>query len=120
MIGVNGDSYGYWERRYTPELIDTIHARNTNSYMYVLNGLPYPNNTDPLIVNQLYSFNEMLDSIVAFKLASGWNIRLVDAFSALAPDSVFNPVLFYDNLHPNEAGYEILAQEILNVMKNDW
>jgi lysophospholipase L1-like esterase len=119
MIGVN-DNYSYWEQRYTSAIIDTLHNRNTDSYIYVLNGLPYPDQYPQSSIDAMYSFNRMLDSIVTTKQSDSWNIRLVDAFKAIAPDSAFNQELFYDQLHPDEAGYAVIADEILKVMRQDW
>jgi len=119
MVGVNGD-YGYWERYYTRQIVDTLLARNPESYAYVLNGLPFPDTVSSYRLSRLYAFNDMLDTLIANRQAQGLHVRLVDAYTAFAPDSSFNEALFFDEFHPNQSGYDVLAGEVLRVMKLDW
>jgi hypothetical protein len=119
MIGVNGDYYGFWERYYTSALLDAIYRRDRNSSIYVLNGLPLPDTLDVEYHDRLASFNVMLETMVADWQAGGRDIHLVDAFTALAPDSLFPSEYIMDKLHPNRAGYDILGREIIEVMRDD-
>lgn len=116
MIGVNGDYYTFWERYYTTALLSAINERNPEANLYVLNGLQVPDTVSAERQQRLEAFNLMLESLVADWRAAGRNIHLVDAFSALAPDSLFHPEYFADAIHPNRAGYDILGHEILKAM----
>jgi hypothetical protein len=78
---------------------------------------------DSMFKVNLPTFDRMLDSVVTDRRQK-WTSRgetgvwLVDAYSALAalPDSVQNPAYFADFLHPNQAGYDRLAAQILKTM----
>jgi lysophospholipase L1-like esterase len=115
MIGVNGltetDPY------YTPVLIDSMHARNPKAYLYVLNALPLPDSVGSDALEALGSFNGMLAAEIAQRKSRGWNIYPVDAFSAIAPDSVFPTSLMTDFVHPNQAGYDKIGAELVRVMR---
>ncbi|MBD3390590.1 MAG: hypothetical protein GF418_01095 [Chitinivibrionales bacterium] len=120
MVGVNGDMYGYWERYYSRKLIDSVLVRNTDAFLYILGGLPLPDTVASYRHTRLYSFNDMLDSLAGARRDEGYNTRYVDAFSAVAPDSTFDSTLFVDMLHPNQDGYDRIAEEILRVMRDDF
>jgi lysophospholipase L1-like esterase len=120
MIGVNGNYYGYWERYYTPQLIDSIYERNHAAYIYVLNGLALPDTMSTYIHARTDYFNESLDILEDQYRAQGRNLRVVNAFEAMTIDSSFNAGLFCDELHPNPAGYKALADAIIKTMRQDW
>jgi hypothetical protein len=111
--------------------IDSMHARNPNSEIYVFNGLPFPADTgagftstlDSAFTKYLPVFNHMLDSVVTARRqtwqANGQGgIWLVDAFTPMSlPDSHCNPAYFTDFLHPNQQGYDLMAQQLFKVMR---
>jgi hypothetical protein len=134
-IFMNGANDGYsrypgWY--YCQNTIDLMHSRNPHSEIYVINGLPLPpetGNTDTGVDlttrKNLPVFNHLLDSSVTQR-RNIWQTRgengvwLVDAFAAMSnpADSSCNPVYFNDIFHPNQVGYEFMAQLILNTMKS--
>jgi lysophospholipase L1-like esterase len=66
----------------------------------------------------------MLDSAVTAKRQS-WQARqeggvwMVDVYSpmALLPDSAYNPVFFYDFIHPDQKGYTLMGNKIVQAIK---
>jgi lysophospholipase L1-like esterase len=115
-IGVNGDYYTQTERLHTAQLINEMIRRNPRGTICVLNGLPLPDTTAQERIDRLYSYNQLVADIAAHRRSRGYDVRLVDAFHTLAPDSVFNPDYMVDHLHPNAAGYDLLAREIYRVL----
>jgi hypothetical protein len=138
LCGVNEDyvfptfSWTVGWANFTALSLDTMHARNPHAEIYVLNSLPYPADTGGPYLAWIQTafkanmplFDRMIDSVVTDRRGK-WTSRgetgvwLVDAYSALAalPDSVQNPAYFADFLHPNQAGYDRLAAQILKTMR---
>jgi lysophospholipase L1-like esterase len=118
MLGVN-DVYSYNnEFRQLIWIIDSIYARNPQSYTYVINGLPF---------NTSYGMDKVFngwlaDSITARTKANpSRNLWNINAFKKFAINDTANPKLFTPELpnllHPNQYGYDTLAQMILDTMK---
>jgi len=130
MMGVN-DQYSWYGWYYTAATIDYMHSRNPKGEIYVLSPLPLPHDTTGGGYNitsqfrsDLVSFNRMLDSAVTVKRQS-WQGRqeggvwMVDVYSpmALLPDSAYNPVYFEDFIHPNQKGYTLMGNRIIQTIK---
>jgi len=138
MIGTNEQyafpmynaKYGFGN--FAVAAIDTMHARNPQSEIYVLNGIPLPKDTiapgyniNATFRKNLYVFNRMLDTAVLNR-RSLWTLKgqsgvwLVDVFrplSQLPVDSSYNPAYYSDLIHPNQSGYERIGQELLKIMR---
>ncbi len=119
MLGVNAH-YDLWEQTYSRIIIDSVHYRNVGGETYFLNGLPMPDTvTGPHPTDSARDhFNVLLDTIASIRQRAGWQVYVVDAFTALSIDSVFNDSLFADHLHPNQRGYERLVETIMARMRN--
>jgi hypothetical protein len=130
MMGAN-DQYSYFGWYYTVATIDFMHARNPQGEIFVLNALPLPHDTvdavytiDSLFRADLATFNRMLDSAVTVRRQS-WQSRqeggawMVDVYApmALLPDSAYNPVYFSDFIHPNQKGYTLMGNRIVQTIK---
>lgn len=50
--------------------------------------------------------------------SEGKEIALVDIFTLLTNEGEFDQTFFYDNVHPNQTGYDMMSEEILQVMLN--
>jgi lysophospholipase L1-like esterase len=124
-------NYKYGLHNYTAMTIDSMHSRNPRSEIYVFNALPFPADTeagfshllDSIFIKNLPLFNRMLDSLVTLRRQT-WEARgeagvwLVDAFTAMAtPDSFSNKNYFFDFLHPNQQGYDVMAGVLLKAMR---
>jgi hypothetical protein len=130
MMGAN-DQYTYYGWYYTVATIDFMHSRNPKGEIYVLNALPLPHDTtdgvytiDSLWRADLVTFNRMLDSAVTVRRQS-WQSRqeggawMVDVYAptALLPDSAYNPIYFSDFIHPNQKGYTLMGNRIIQTIK---
>ncbi|MBD3244229.1 MAG: hypothetical protein GF331_26795 [Chitinivibrionales bacterium] len=119
MLGVNGN-YHIGEQTYSRIIIDSLHYRNEQGETYFLNGLPIPDTlTLPHPTDEARDyFNTLFDTVISVRRNAGWQVYVVDAFTALSIDSVFNDSLFADHLHPNQRGYERLVGTIWERMRN--
>jgi hypothetical protein len=124
----------YGTKNYAALTIDSIHGRNPQSEIYVLNGLPFPPDTivgfnralESAFKQNLPNFNHMLDSVVTLR-RQNWFARgqggvwLVNVYDSMATtpvsDSAYNPVYFVDFLHPNQLGYDVMGRQLLRTMK---
>jgi hypothetical protein len=116
MLGVN-DRYSIGELQNIMTIVDLIYANNPLSYTYVINGLPFQQ-----AYGQDSVFNKWLvDSVQAKKtLNTNRKIYAIDAYKKFAVNGAPNPDLFIPNevpyLHPNQRGYDSLAQMVLDTM----
>ena len=115
MLGVN-DQYSTSELQNLITLLDLIYGNNPLSYTYVINGLPYQTTRYPPDT----VFNKWLSDSISVRQTQNRNIWNIDAYRLFslnnAPDTaLFSPV---DNplLHPNQKGYDSLAQMVLDTM----
>jgi hypothetical protein len=117
---------------YAVATIDSMHGRNPKSEIYVFNGIPFPADTNPpvythrmdsIFTKNLPVFNHMLDSTVtarrqAWQEGGQGGIWLVNVFTPMSmPDSHYNPAYYWDFLHPNQLGYDLMARELFKVMR---
>jgi hypothetical protein len=118
MLGVNGGYY-YSELYYLMFILDQIHSNNPQAGIYVINGLPFVPS-----YGQDQIFNGWLADTIAAKKKLNWNISNIDAFTKFAINDTPNPALFTHEapgaelglIHPNQAGYDTLANLILRTM----
>jgi hypothetical protein len=118
MLGVNGGYY-YSELYYLMFILNQIHTNNPQAGIYVINGLPFVPS-----YGQDKIFNGWLADTIAAKKKLNWNISNIDAFTKFAINDTPNPVLFTHEppgaeiglIHPNQAGYDTLANLILRTM----
>ena len=114
MLGINGN-YNSTELRSLMNILNAVHANNSQAGIYVINGLPYA----PLS-GQDQVFNAWLSDSIAAKKNLSWKISCIDAYHKFALDDYPNPALFTPEspamMHPNQAGYDTLANLILSTM----
>ena len=116
MMGANAE-YKYPELNNIVDLIDEMFFRNPQSRVYVLNSPPFPEDWNWISANSALSiFNEDLSYKVSERKNEGKMIALVDAFTLLTNEGKFEQTLFYDHVHPNQTGYDIMSEEILRIM----
>jgi hypothetical protein len=113
MMGANSE-FNKDELKYTVNLIDEMYSRNPQSRVYVLNSSPISNSQNRFLSN----FNQELSDSVSTKKSEGKEIALVDIFTLLTNEGEFDQTFFYDNVHPNQTGYDMMSEEILQVMLN--
>ena len=118
MLGVNS-GYSYSELSYLMFILNQIHTNNPKAGIYVINGLPFVPS-----YGQDQIFNGWLADTVAAKKKLNWSISNIDAFTKFAINDTPNPALFTHEppgaelglIHPNQAGYDTLANLILRTM----
>jgi len=115
--------------------IDSMHGRNPKSEIYVLNGLPMPHDTvaNGYNINNVFRRNLFSTIIIMIGLGCyespddlagrrpGRRLARVDVFTPMAKqpmvDSVYNPAYFYDFIHPNQQGYDLMAKQVFKAMR---
>ena len=88
-------------------LTEIFDARPTT---HVFLGELLPDTLDVGIGPSVNAYNAGLATEVAEYTAEGDAITLVDTYDPFTnPDGSANPSLFYDGLHPDQAGYDVLG-----------
>lgn len=109
MIGTNDTS----SATYAPEapqrlgaLVDRVIAADPNALVVVARIIPQgvaANN------QRVITFNNALPAVVNARSAMGKHVVLVDMYQAIVSDPNYLQTLMTDNLHPNDAGFEKMA-----------
>lgn len=110
MIGMNDMAYGDAVTDAPTRLgslLDLIIATVPNSLIVVSTVTPA---IDTVVYDRIRAFNAAIPAVVASRAAAGAHITTVDMFAALAADPKFATTELTDNLHPNDAGYNVIAQ----------
>ncbi|MBN1759137.1 MAG: SGNH/GDSL hydrolase family protein [Chitinispirillaceae bacterium] len=113
MFGVNG-SFSGPETSATHAFIRAIFTRNRNARLYVLTSPPY---TENLSAIQFLTYNRTLRDSISNWAANGYAGCIVEADSVLSDGyTVYDSLFSNDVVHPNQAGYDAVRDEILEVM----
>ncbi len=59
--------------------------------------------------NAVKTYNAAMPGLVSSRVAKGQHILLVDMYGAFTKDAGYKQSLFADNLHPNQDGYDLMA-----------
>lgn len=117
MLGVNG-LFSSTEMQSVAAVLNRMLNRNNNARVYVILAPPHTEETDW----QRTTFNNYLLSNISNHNENGAAVYAVRADSVLADpddDTVIDSTLFdSDGKHPNQDGYDVLADEIQRVMFN--
>lgn len=119
MFGANGE-FNLRERQTTVGMMDQMFLRNPTAHMYMVNSPPLGPTFD--YTNSYYNragYNTLLADSVAARIKQGYGAFLVNADSILAPGGVFDSTQYFDEIHPNQTGYDGLSDAILRVMHSD-
>ena len=88
-------------------LLDAIHAKDAN--VLVVLAQIVPTRTDG--TNQtVQTYNAAMPGLVSSRTSMGYHLILIDMYGAFTKDANYKNTLLGDNLHPNEAGYERMAE----------
>jgi lysophospholipase L1-like esterase len=68
-----------------------------------------PPSMDDATNKRIEAFNAALPAVVAARVAAGKHVLLVDAYAALASRADFKSALMFNQFHPNDAGYALIA-----------
>ncbi len=94
-------------------ILDAIFAQNPSARTYLSTTIPRRDAKQS--VNA--SLNAMLPALVSSKVANGQDVVLVDMESRILSEPDWQNTLMDDDKHPNDAGYDIMAQEWFNAMQ---
>jgi lysophospholipase L1-like esterase len=88
------------------KLLDSIFMSDPN--ILVVLAQIVPTRTDGTN-NAVKTYNAAMPNLVSTRVAKGQHIVLVDMYTAFTDDANYKQALFADNLHPNQAGYDLMA-----------
>jgi lysophospholipase L1-like esterase len=89
------------------QVIDIIAGADSRVLIVLAKVTPEPN-YDPGNA-KVIAYNAALGPLVAAKAGQGVHIILVDMFAAFTANSSYASQYFSDGLHPNDAGYSVMA-----------
>ncbi|MGC4063310.1 MAG: SGNH/GDSL hydrolase family protein [Polyangiaceae bacterium] len=89
------------------KLVDEF-TTNAPSALLVVAKL-IPTRTDTLNTD-VRTFNAAVERIVSERVQSGKHILLVDMYGAFTANVNYKTAWLFDGLHPNDAGYEVMAK----------
>jgi len=88
------------------KLLDSIFAKDAN--ILVILAQIVPTGSDGTN-NAVKTYNAAMPNLVSTRVAKGQHIVLVDMYGAISKDANYKQSLLGDNLHPNQAGYNLMA-----------
>ncbi|HEY7371021.1 MAG TPA: SGNH/GDSL hydrolase family protein, partial [Polyangia bacterium] len=65
---------------------------------------------DDTVNARAQTYNNAMTGLVQTRAAAGKHIVLVDMYAALTANANYKTALLNDTLHPNDAGYMVMAQ----------
>ncbi len=117
MLGTN-DMNQSWDLPNAParlgKLIDDVLAADPGATVLVANLIP---SSTPLVEANIQAFNPQIPGVILARVMAGKHVALVDMSAVTTADLA-------DNLHPNDGGYQKLANAwnaaIQTAMANGW
>jgi lysophospholipase L1-like esterase len=88
------------------KLLDAIYMRDPN--ILVVLAQIVPSRTDGTN-NAIKTYNAAMPNLVSTRVGKGQHIVLVDMYAAFTSDANYKQSLLADNLHPNQTGYNGMA-----------
>jgi len=88
------------------KLLDSIFMRDPN--ILVVLAQIVPSRTDGTN-NAIKTYNAAIPNLVSTRVSKGQHIVLVDMYAAFTNDANYKQSLLNDNLHPNQTGYNGMA-----------
>jgi lysophospholipase L1-like esterase len=87
-------------------LIDTILAADPDLHLVVAQITPTQTDSENVRVQ---AYNSAIPSFVAARAKQGKHIHRVDMYGALTANAKYKTAYLADNLHPNDAGFVVMA-----------
>ena len=94
-------------------ILDAIFAQNPAARTYLSTTIPRRDGKQATTE----SLNALLPALVSAKVAGGQDAVLVDIAARILSEANWQTTLMDDDKHPNDAGYEIVAQEWFNAIQ---
>lgn len=95
-------------------LLDRMTADAPNALIVVAKLVPTASATTNLDV---VTYNNAIPALLQSRTAAGKHILLVDMYAAITANPSYQTALMHDGLHPNDAGYVIMAQTWYSAIK---
>jgi GDSL-like Lipase/Acylhydrolase family len=64
------------------------------------------------------AFNDAIPAVVQQRVAAGKHVTMVDMFTAFTSNPAYKTALLFDEVHPNDAGYVLMAQTWYDTIKS--
>jgi lysophospholipase L1-like esterase len=67
----------------------------------------------PVVTTQntrVQTFNAAIPALVQARVADGKHVVVVDMYGAFVSHADYKTALLADNVHPNDAGYQVMAE----------
>jgi lysophospholipase L1-like esterase len=88
------------------KLLDSIFMRDPNILVVLAQIVPTRSDGTN---NAVKTYNAAMPDLVSTRVGKGQHIVLVDMYTAFTSDANYKQSLLGDNLHPNQAGYDAMA-----------
>jgi lysophospholipase L1-like esterase len=88
-------------------LLDRITNDAPNALLVVAQLVPTTNDTTN---GRVRTYNNAIPGLVQTRAAAGKHIVMVDMYTAFTSNASYKTALMSDELHPNNAGYSVMAQ----------
>jgi lysophospholipase L1-like esterase len=88
-------------------LMDRITTDAPNALLVVARITPTKTDTTN---GRVQTYNDAIPGLVQSRVAAGKHIVVVDMYAAFTANANYQNALMYDELHPNAAGYMVMAQ----------
>lgn len=89
------------------KLVDTVTTTAPTTLLVVAPLVP--TRTDSLNAD-VQRFNDAVAKLVDERARAGKHVRLVNMYGAFTSKPNYEAELLFDGLHPNDAGYEVIAK----------
>jgi lysophospholipase L1-like esterase len=88
------------------QLIDTIVDTAPSALVVVAQIVP---SQDNVLNARIQTYNAAIPALVDSRVSAGRHLLLVDMYRAITANPNYQTVYFFDRLHPNNAGYIVMA-----------
>ncbi len=88
------------------KILDTVTSQSPETLLVVAKLIP--TRADSLNA-EVQVYNDAIEDLVAARVDAGKHIQLVDMYGAFIKSSNYKDALLFDGLHPNDAGYAVMA-----------
>jgi GDSL-like lipase/acylhydrolase family protein len=90
-------------------LMDSILAADPNLLLVVAQIVPQQRATPDTLNTQVQAYNAAIPSLVKTRADAGKHVAMVDMYNAFAQNANYSAAYLADRLHPNAAGYSVMA-----------
>jgi len=91
-------------------LMDSMLDADPSLLVVVAQIVPQRKATPDTKNMQIQAFNSAIPGLVKARVDAGKHVKMVDMYGPLIANPNYSTVYFGDNLHPNDAGYEVMAE----------